>query len=424
MGATDTTGRPAPPGGQELPLAHILWINAGLSCDGDSVSLTAAMQPSIEQIVTGELPGIPPLAVHWPLIDFECGPVQGADNFVEWFFKAERGELEPFVLVVEGSIPNEKTKEEGLLVRPRRRPRHRPAHHHQRVARPARPQGDRRRRHRHLRHGRRHPRHGGQPDRRDGRARLPRLGLDVQGRPADRLPARLPGCPAARLPERRRHLHRLHHARLPRQVHAVHGRAAGGKVSSIASTAYGVDIRAQRAAPGEVVIVSGDIGVHGVAVMSVREGLEFGVAVESDCAALGGLVETMLAVTPDLHALRDPTRGGLVAALNEIAVAAGVGVVLQERSIPVPPEPAVALGAVVQLPPSVEVWIWYAFACAVSHARRTPQTVVAEPRSTCSHRGSPKVLDQRVPGCQGRRPGWSWRLGRSGWTAWPVRAPA
>ncbi|WP_419183769.1 hydrogenase expression/formation protein HypE, partial [Streptomyces albidus (ex Kaewkla and Franco 2022)] len=98
----------------------------------------------------------------------------------------------------------------------------------------------------------------------------------------------------------------------------------------------GVDIRPQRAEPGDVVIVSGEIGLHGVAVMSVRDGLEFGVDIESDCAALGGLVETMLAVTPDLHVLRDPTRGGLAAALNEIAVAAPVGVVLQERAVPVP----------------------------------------------------------------------------------------
>ena len=51
--------------------------------------------------------------MHWPLIDFECGPVGGADDFIEWFFKADRGELEPFVLVVEGSIPNEAIKSEG-----------------------------------------------------------------------------------------------------------------------------------------------------------------------------------------------------------------------------------------------------------------------------------------------------------------------
>ncbi len=85
----------------------------GSSCDGDSVALTAATQPSVEEIALGGLPGLPKIAVHWPLIDFEYGPVGGADDFIEWFFKADRGELEPFVLVVEGSIPNEAIKSEG-----------------------------------------------------------------------------------------------------------------------------------------------------------------------------------------------------------------------------------------------------------------------------------------------------------------------
>ena len=56
---------------------HILWMNGGLSCDGDSVALTAATQPSIEEIVLGALPGLPKIAVHWPLIDYECGPETG-----------------------------------------------------------------------------------------------------------------------------------------------------------------------------------------------------------------------------------------------------------------------------------------------------------------------------------------------------------
>ena len=59
-------------------LIHVLWINAGLSCDGDSVALTAATQPSIEEIALGALPGLPQIAVHWPLIDFECGPEGGS----------------------------------------------------------------------------------------------------------------------------------------------------------------------------------------------------------------------------------------------------------------------------------------------------------------------------------------------------------
>ncbi|MFF4650575.1 hydrogenase expression/formation protein HypE [Streptomyces sp. NPDC001380] len=127
-------------------------------------------------------------------------------------------------------------------------------------------------------------------------------------------------------------------------VEAGHGDGVYLCTSGIGLVPDGVDIRPQRAVPGDVVIVSGPVGLHGVAVLSVREGLEFGVEVESDCAALGGLVEAMLAATRDLHVLRDPTRGGLAAALCEIAAAAGVGVVVQERSVPVPPEVANACG--------------------------------------------------------------------------------
>lgn len=98
------------------------------------------------------------------------------------------------------------------------------------------------------------------------------------------------------------------------------------------------DIRPQRAAPGDAVIVSGDIGVHGVAVLSCREGLEFGTAVASDTAPLHGLVAAMVATGADVHALRDPTRGGMAATLNEIAKAAKVGVTIDERALPIPSE--------------------------------------------------------------------------------------
>src|SRR5712675_1498844 len=113
MAAAARRGRPAPAKEAEAPTVHILWMNGGLSCDGDSVALAAATQPSIEEIVLGALPGLPNLAVHWPLIDYECGPQEGADTFIEWFYKGERGEIDPFVLVVEGSIPNEAIKKEG-----------------------------------------------------------------------------------------------------------------------------------------------------------------------------------------------------------------------------------------------------------------------------------------------------------------------
>ena len=104
------------------------------------------------------------------------------------------------------------------------------------------------------------------------------------------------------------------------------------------------DIRPQRARPGDVVIVSGDIGVHGVAVMSCREGLEFGTTVASDTAPLHGLVAAMIDTGADIHVLRDPTRGGVAATLNEIAKTAKVGVSLVERSLPVPAEVRDACG--------------------------------------------------------------------------------
>src|SRR5205085_7471212 len=119
-------------------------------------------------------------------------------------------------------------------------------------------------------------------------------------------------------------------------VDAASGDGVYVNTAGIGVVPDGVDLRPGRARPGDVVIVSGPIGVHGIAVMSVREGLEFGADVVSDTAALHGLVAAMLAPGGDVHVLRDPTRGGVAAALNEIARAAGVGVELVERAVPVP----------------------------------------------------------------------------------------
>ncbi len=94
-----------------------------------------------------------------------------------------------------------------------------------------------------------------------------------------------------------------------------------------------LSIRAAR--PGDRVVVSGTIGDHGVAVMSVREGIEFETVLESDCAPLTDLVRVMLDACPSVRALRDPTRGGLASAVNELAEASRVGVKLDEGSIPV-----------------------------------------------------------------------------------------
>jgi hydrogenase expression/formation protein HypE len=96
-----------------------------------------------------------------------------------------------------------------------------------------------------------------------------------------------------------------------------------------------MNIDPRRAAAGDRIIVSGPIGVHGIAVLSVREGLEFESEIRSDTAPLNGLVGAIKDAGRELHVLRDPTRGGLASALNEIAETAEAGVVLREEAIPV-----------------------------------------------------------------------------------------
>jgi hydrogenase expression/formation protein HypE len=93
-----------------------------------------------------------------------------------------------------------------------------------------------------------------------------------------------------------------------------------------------------RVVPGDVVLVSGTLGDHGMAIMSVRDGLAFDTPIVSDSAALHGLVASIVAGDADVHALRDPTRGGLAAALNELARAARVSIELDEGALPVRPE--------------------------------------------------------------------------------------
>jgi hydrogenase expression/formation protein HypE len=94
----------------------------------------------------------------------------------------------------------------------------------------------------------------------------------------------------------------------------------------------------RNARPGDRILVSGTIGDHGIAIMSVREGLEFETVLESDTAALASLTEAMLAACPTIRCMRDPTRGGVSSALNELAAASGVGVRLAESAVPVRPE--------------------------------------------------------------------------------------
>ena len=97
----------------------------------------------------------------------------------------------------------------------------------------------------------------------------------------------------------------------------------------------GVKISGSNARPGDIVILSGTIGDHGVAVLSKREGLSFSTKLKSDCAPLGGLVADMLKASRNINCMRDPTRGGLATTLNEIAQQSSVGIRIDEEAIPV-----------------------------------------------------------------------------------------
>ncbi|WP_215776344.1 hydrogenase expression/formation protein HypE [Paludibacterium sp. B53371] len=97
----------------------------------------------------------------------------------------------------------------------------------------------------------------------------------------------------------------------------------------------GIELSGDRCRPGDKILVSGPIGDHGVAIMSLREGLRFDTTIQSDTAALHHLVAAMLEAVPGLRALRDPTRGGLAAVLNEFASQSGVGMLIHERALPV-----------------------------------------------------------------------------------------
>jgi len=98
------------------------------------------------------------------------------------------------------------------------------------------------------------------------------------------------------------------------------------------------DISPKRCQPGDVILINGNIAEHGVAIMSSREGLEFETSIRSDTMALNGLIEEVFKVTREVHVLRDPTRGGVSSALNEIAKTAGVGIEINETAIPLAEE--------------------------------------------------------------------------------------
>ncbi len=120
-------------------------------------------------------------------------------------------------------------------------------------------------------------------------------------------------------------------------VNRGHGDGVYINTSGIGVIPEGVEIGPDKAQSGDVVIVSGTLGDHGIAVMSVREGLRFDTELRSDTAPLNDLVRAMLEAAPQIHCLRDLTRGGLAAVLNELADASQIGVEFDETKVPVKP---------------------------------------------------------------------------------------
>jgi len=119
-------------------------------------------------------------------------------------------------------------------------------------------------------------------------------------------------------------------------VERGHGDGCYINTAGVGVLRSGIEVSPKRAKNDDAVIVSGTIGDHGMAIMSVREGLEFESPIQSDCAALNGMIADVLnAAGNTVHAMRDPTRGGLASTLNEIALASDVGIAIDEASLPV-----------------------------------------------------------------------------------------
>jgi hydrogenase expression/formation protein HypE len=125
-------------------------------------------------------------------------------------------------------------------------------------------------------------------------------------------------------------------------VEQGHGDGMYINTAGVGIVPAGLEIGPGQARPGDVVLLSGTIGDHGIAVLSKREGLAFETDLVSDSAALNGLVGSLLAAAPHTHCLRDPTRGGLAAALNELAGTSKVGIEIEEAAVPVRPAVAAA----------------------------------------------------------------------------------
>ena len=121
-------------------------------------------------------------------------------------------------------------------------------------------------------------------------------------------------------------------------VERGHGDGCYINTAGVGVIADNIHIDPTRARAGDVVIVSGTLGDHGMAIMSVREGLDFETIIESDTAALNTMVASLLQFAPHVHVLRDPTRGGLASSLNEIAKQSQVGILIEEKNLPVLPD--------------------------------------------------------------------------------------
>ena len=112
--------------------------------------------------------------------------------------------------------------------------------------------------------------------------------------------------------------------------------------SGIGLIPNGVDVSGHNARPGDLLIINGNVGDHGMAILSKREGLHFDIPLMSDSAPLNALVSSILEVSHEIHVLRDPTRGGVATALNEVASRSGVGIQLFEEDVPISPSVAAA----------------------------------------------------------------------------------
>ena len=121
-------------------------------------------------------------------------------------------------------------------------------------------------------------------------------------------------------------------------VEKGHGDGVFINTAGVGALPEGLDLSGHHCKPGDKVLISGTIGDHGIAIVSIREGLQFETDIETDAAPLNKLIANVLAAAPDVRCFRDPTRGGLSSTLNELATASGVSITVVETEVPVNPQ--------------------------------------------------------------------------------------